>query len=169
MRPAGGAVTAVEPISVPPSVSAYCRQARRLRGTLGHQPARMHRKLRELAVNRTAGISDGVGPVEGRPHGTGTSKARAFAERVGAGLDGTVLRYATRRALLREAAGVGIGAFEANLIIAAVQHERRATRTPAPAPGEKTPSRGLPRLAPFLVIVSVEAAVALCAWHVFFV
>ena len=38
-------------------------------------------------------------------------------------MDGPVLRYSLRTRLIREAEQHGIGRFEANLIIAAVQHE----------------------------------------------
>ena len=168
MRPVGGDRAAVETISVPPSVSAYCRQARRLRGTLGHQPARMHRKLRELSV-RPAPVDvpyDGAAVAcESRPI---ASKAQAFAEQVAAGLDGPVLRYATRRTLLRDAGRTGIGTFEANLIIAAVQHERRSACVPTQAPQEPARARGLIGFGTLLVIFAVEAAVALGAWRVLF-
>ena len=167
MRPVVGERAAVETISAPPSVSAYCRQARRLRGTLAHQPARMHRKLRELSVRAAqVGVPDGAAVSrESRPI---ASKAQAFAERVAAGLDGPVLRYATRRTLLRDAGRTGIGTFEANLIIAAVQHERRSACVPTQAPQEPARARGLIGFGTLLVIFAVEAAVALGAWRVLF-
>ena len=167
MRPVGGDRAAVETISVPPSVSAYCRQARRLRGTLAHQPVRMHRKLRELSVRPVPiAVPDGAAVArESRPI---ASKAQAFAERVAAGLDGPVLRYATRRTLLRDAGRMGIGTFEANLIIAAVQHERRSACVPTQAPQEPARARGLISFGSLLVIFAVEAAVALGAWRVLF-
>ena len=169
MRPVGRGVAAVEEISVPPSVSAYCRQARRLRGTFGHQPARMHRKLRELAVRPGAAARvDAV--VATRASQPASSTAHAFAERVMAGMDGPVLRYSNRRALIREAGKAGIGAFEANLVIAAVQHERRSSPAPVNVPlrTQTSPGRGVARLAPALVFLLVEAAVAIGAWHALF-
>jgi hypothetical protein len=167
MRPAGHDAAVVEPVSVPPSVSAYCRQARRLRGTLGHQPARMHRKLRELSVRPARiAVPDGITVArESRPI---ASKAQAFAERVAAGLDGPVLRYATRRTLLRDAGRMGIGTFEANLIIAAVQHERRGAGVPTQAPQDPARARGLMSFGSLLVIFAVEAVVALGAWRILF-
>jgi hypothetical protein len=166
MRPASHDAAVVEPVSVPPSVSAYCRQARRLRGTLRHQPARMHRKLRELTVRPAPiDVSDDSPVAPASRHVT--SKAHAFAEQVAKGLDGPVLRYVTRRALIRDAGRMGIGAFEANLIIAAVQHERRGGGVSTQAPQEPAPAHGLIGFGSLLVIFAVEAAVAFGAWRVF--
>ena len=168
MRPAGVAGTAVEAILVAPSVSAYCRQARRVRGTLGHQPARMHRKLRELSL-RAGPLEKAADPVlTAKPASHTASKARAFAERVKAGLDGPVLRYANRRKLISEAWRLGIGDFEANLIIAAVQHERRRVgpvaavtlKRPAGKPGGRLRS-----LAPVALVIAVETLLALGLWQ----
>jgi hypothetical protein len=167
MRPVRGERAAVETISVPPSVSAYCRQARRLRGTLGHQPARMHRKLRELSA-RPGPVAVPDGTTFARESRPIASKAQAFAERVAAGLDGPVLRYAIRRTLLRDAGRMGMGTFEANLIIAAVQHERRRAGVPTQEQQEPARARGLVSFGPLLVIFLVEAAVALGAWRVLF-
>jgi hypothetical protein len=166
MRPVGRGAVAVEDISAPPSVSAYCRQARRLRGTLAHQPARMHRKLRELSVRPGAPGGTDAASVA-RASQPESSAARAFANRVAAGMDGPVLRYSNRRTLIREAGRAGIGAFEANLLIAAVQHERRGAGASAPVPRDSSPAPRLARLGPLLLIIMVEAAVAVGAWHVF--
>ena len=169
MRPAGGAGRAVEPIPVPPSVSAYCRQARRLRGTFGRQPARMHRKLRELAANQRPAAAAAHPAAATRPAAIETSKARRFADRVEAALEGPVLRYATRRALMSEARRLGIGDFEANLIIAAVQHERRRAGPAGAAtierPGERRQGR-LRSLGPAALVVAVESLLALGLWQV---
>ena len=48
--------------------------------------------------------------------------AARFAALVRQHLGGPVLCYEDRQSLLRAAAGLGIGRFDANLIIAAVQH-----------------------------------------------
>lgn len=54
--------------------------------------------------------------------------AQTFADLVRERMDGPVLRYSQRTRLIREAEQRGIGRFEANLIIAAVQHQVGATR-----------------------------------------
>ena len=66
---------------------------------------------------------------------------------------------------------VGIGDFEANLIIAAVQHQRRRTGESEPPSEPPSDSVGRARdawwVAPVVVFVAVEALVALGAWKVF--
>jgi len=49
----------------------------------------------------------------------------AFASAVRECLDGPVLRYSLRKALLKQASRLGVGRFEANLVIAEVQHAAR--------------------------------------------
>src|SRR4051812_20814253 len=103
----------------------YCRQARRLRARLGHDPAKLHVALRELARAdaQRPPAADFADPAPG--------PARLFSARVAAALDEGILRYSARKDLLREAARMGLGNFEATLLIAAVQHgEGRAVRTP---------------------------------------
>src|SRR2546423_13838886 len=52
---------------------------------------------------------------------------RDFVERTLSGLREGVLRYSHRLAMLKEAGARGIGRFEANLIIASVQHRLQVT------------------------------------------
>ena len=159
MPPRGCATAAREPLSVPPSVSAYCRQARRLRGTLARQPARMHRKLRELASTQPAPAASAQ---------PAPSHAREFAEQVEAALEGSVLRYARRRALISKAKTLGISDFQASLLIAAVQHERRrAGAVGVPVTGHVAGRRSISSVAPLLVVIAVESLVALGVWQVF--
>ena len=165
MRPVGRGAAAVEEIAVSPSVSAYCRQARRLRGTLAHQPARMHRKLRELVVPARDAAS-GERQVASTPRPT-PSKAHAFADHVAAGLDGPVLRYATRKKLLADARRLGIGDFEANLVIAAVQHQRRRDVEPAVRRASATTDATAWYLASLVLVIAVDSLLALGVWRVF--
>ena len=58
--------------------------------------------------------------------------AEAFAAEVERSLEGGVLRYSRRATLLRQARERGIGRFDANLIIATVQHRL----TPRPVVAE---------------------------------
>lgn len=76
-----------------------------------------------------------------------------------------MLRHAQRRALLGAAQRLGIGRFQANLIIAAVQHEQCVTKEVA-TPAEGAGPRWW-RLAPFAVVVAVQSLLAWGAWRVF--
>jgi len=89
----------------------YCRTARRLRHRLAHAPVRLHRSLRALPP---------IVSVE--PIAPATPHDR-FAAAVIASLEGTTLRYSRRIVLLKQAATLGIERFEANLVIATVQHQ----------------------------------------------
>jgi len=90
--------------------------------------------------------------------------AERFARLVGQHLNGPVLCYEDRQALLRVAGRLGIGRFDAALIIAAVQHradgdtlvERAARNEPS-----RSISRWWPAAAVFLV---VEISLSLFAW-----
>jgi hypothetical protein len=92
----------------------YRRRARKLRAQHAHDLAMLHKALSDLAQEadqRQAPPPKVEGPAAG------------FAQLVTRELEGPVLRYSKRQALLREADRRGIGRFEANLIIAAVQHQ----------------------------------------------
>ena len=135
--------------------AAYCRAARPIRGQWSGRPGRLLRELRDLAVHHD---SDAVAPVP--PLGRGT--CGTFASEVARRLDGPVLRHAERRRLFASARRVGIGRFEANLIIAAVQHERRSAVVPeAPA------SRRRLNWMPVALVVGIEMVLAWGAWLVF--
>ena len=94
------------------------------------------RALRELAAREDerrgnkAMMSDAVVAL---PLGA----AQSFSGLVREHLDGPVLRYSHRANLLRAAERSGIGRFEANLIIAAVQHQAGGmNRAESVAPSE---------------------------------
>jgi len=90
----------------------YRRRARRLRAVHAGNPARLYRSLKELAADQAR-------QVIAKP----TSAAQEFADLVRDSMDGPILRYSARQTLLREASFQSLGRFEANLIIAAVQHQ----------------------------------------------
>ena len=104
----------------------YRRCARRLRHAHRDDPLRRARALRELSNAYDAARSAHArraasfvsGPVE--PVGA-IDRVRAFAQRVADQLDGSVLRYSNRVALLHDARRHGLRRFDANLVIAAVQ------------------------------------------------
>ncbi len=136
--------------SAPPIPNAsradYRRQARRLRHRLSARPAEMHRALRELAI--------AVGPaspeLRERPR---AGLAQRFADHVERALDGRILRYSARLRLLRHAERQGIDRFEANLVIATVQH--RLGHLPAiPAKDAPQSNRPWPSIGLFVLIES---------------
>ena len=137
----------------------YRRAARRLRGRWVHRPHRLHLALKALAQEQ---------PI---PPAVPTTKAKAkheaFAAAVLGRMDGPVLRHAERRRLLAAAHGMGIERFDANLIIAAVQHERRPIAPTSGGSVVKPAQRRFPRGA-LILVLAVEAAVAWGAWAVFF-
>jgi hypothetical protein len=92
--------------------------------------------------------------------------AREFADRVSDRLVGRLLPWSDRRILLRDAAGLGINRFEANLIIAAVQHAW---------PGDKAPPLGKPpgiNLSALLTSIGaflvVQLAIIAAVWRLLF-
>ena len=88
--------------------------------------------------------------------------ARTFAALVRERMDGPVLRYSHRTRLLRAAERGGIGRFEANLIIAAVQHEAGANR-----PASARRDTGYPRMRGTLVaIAATQSLIAMAVWWV---
>lgn len=95
-----------------------------------------------------------------------------FAVLVESALDEGLLRQSRRKALLRDAAGLGIEPFEATLVIAAVEHRRLATPVapaPSPAAGTSPANPRFPRTSASVgVLVAaalfVEAAGALACW-----
>lgn len=106
----------------------YCRRARKLRARHGHDLATLHQALTTLAKESDQRAGAAPVPIHG--------PAAGFAQLVMQQIEGPVLRYSKRQALLHEAERRGIGRFEANLIIAAVQHKSDAlplARYPASA------------------------------------
>jgi hypothetical protein len=119
----------------------------------------MHRMLRDLAARHDSAPQSPPAQAPVRP-----ARSEAFAAEVVRRLEGSVLRHAQRRALFGIARRLGIGRFEANLIIAAVQHERKATGAASPAP-EARPS-GL-HVSPVALVLALETLIVWGAWRVF--
>jgi hypothetical protein len=99
--------------------AAYRRAARRIRHIHARQPGRLYRELCGLAERHGASSARVM-----EPPATYPGRPEAFAAEVVRRMDGPVLRQAQRRELMRVARREGIGRFEANLVIAAVQHRR---------------------------------------------
>ena len=86
-------------------------------------PMKLQRALSELASE-----SDCTTTITRSHVTTVTSGAKQFAAAVAAALDGSALRYSVRKQLIQQAATLGIRRFDANLIIAAVQHRLQGKR-----------------------------------------
>jgi hypothetical protein len=81
-------------------------------------------------------------------------------------LEGQILRFEPRQLLIRAAGGMGIDRFQANLIIAAVQHAQPApphAREAAQAP--RSPSFPWGASAAVAVFLIVEAVTAFAVWE----
>jgi hypothetical protein len=117
---------------------------------MSDKPAELHKALRQSPMDLVINA-----PAPGE----------IFAQYVVNEMTGGLLRYSARAALLQRAAGMGIDRFEANLIIAAVQHRMTEHRQSAAHERPRTrwsiPSTGI------LAIVAVQAAIVVAAWWMF--
>lgn len=104
----------------------YRRRARRLRHQFRNDPLRLHLSLKQL--NQTHDQPLEAELTEPRI----MSRVERFARLVAARIDGPVLPYSQRVNLLREAERQGIERFDANLIIARMQHQLAPQRVTAP-------------------------------------
>jgi hypothetical protein len=94
----------------------YRRDARKLRGRLADRPAELYRSLRRLSDSHDLQRNpQAVEPTPASPTSEFTTEVRDF-------LRNEMLTYSDRQNLLKSAEHRGIPRFEANLIIAAVQH-----------------------------------------------
>jgi hypothetical protein len=82
----------------------------------------------------------------------------AFTQEIHDAMEGTELRYSKRQHLLKRADHYGIKRFDANLIIAMVQHRLGALETIDPEPAR--PSRLLLAAA----FLAVQSAIVLAGW-----
>ena len=86
--------------------------------------------------------------------------ASDFADWVAQRLDGPVLRYSTRLAMLNEGERRGLGRFEANLAIASVLHRKGMGQE------YEMPPRPAEWLAPVLTFVVLQSTLIVGAWWV---
>jgi hypothetical protein len=140
---------------LPPSHSDidFVRRARKLRATLAARPDQLHRALKEMTAPEQQLIEPAPKPA---------SRAQVFAELVVGQLQGDLLRYSARLDLLRQADRMGIERFEANLIIAAMQHRADPDQTPQhPAPVRHFTAGHLA----LLVFISEAILLTAVCWH----
>jgi hypothetical protein len=148
----------------------FVRQARRIRLVGRSDVTQTHAALHKLIAVRNGGQAKSTGCREWSDsavlkHGPGA--AHGFADLVAANLVGPVLPWTARRTLLRQATLRGIGRFEANLIIAAVQHRvagKSRSRRPQPFQSRQSFSP-LAMLGTFLLVQSVIVGVFWHLWH----
>ena len=140
--------------------AAYRRQARHIRGRLADSPVERYSALRELSRQHdaTAGTSDQASP---RP----LSPAGAFGQLAAERIENGVLPYSCRLQLLGTAQELGIGRFEANLIIAAVQHRTGGARMRDEASVAFRLS--LRRSVPLLTFLLVQSLILAGLWGIF--
>jgi hypothetical protein len=154
--------------SIGPSTAPYRAAARLLRGSFASDPVRLQRSLLELARREDArrdAASRRADPVVSALHGMVNGEAaERFAELVRQHLGGPVLCYEDRQSLLRAAARLGIGRFDANLIIAAMQHRAEGKHIPvrsATVGGSRLDAKWWPAVT---VALAVEATLSVLAW-----
>jgi hypothetical protein len=129
----------------------------------------LHRELRDLADRQGR-----PAPAEQRFPGDRIlpnpgARSRVFAADVAARLEGPVLRHSQRRRLLKAAQQAGIGRFEANLIIAAVQHERRGSAAQSPCSRSargRDPRDGLAAIVCAALVIALQGIIVWGAWRV---
>ena len=92
----------------------------------------------------------------GLPASSPPAVVRGFARAVGDRLDGGVLRWDDRRDLISRARRLGIDRFEANLIIASVQHNA------PPAPADTDAAAGWTHSVAIFAIV--QSLIVIAAW-----
>lgn len=115
-----------------------------------------------------AGVADALPrsprpPAATRPGVLGVPRdvADAFVLEIEAAIEGGLLRYTARRRLLARAGRLGIGPFDANLLIASVLHHE--ARTPAAQAAE--PRRA--GLGTWVVAVLAVEVIAVLTWAIF--
>ena len=141
----------------------YRQRARRIRSVFRARPGARLRALRELAESADASRVEAAAPVMENPIvPLPAGAAQTFAALVRERMDGPVLRYSHRTRLLRAAEQTGIGRFEANLIIAAVQHEARANSSTSTA--REAGHAWIP--AALLAVAATQSLIAMGVWWV---
>jgi hypothetical protein len=132
----------------------YRRRARRLRSILHRQPARLHRSLRHLAdeIDHRQDEPQRVRPV-------GSVRASHFESIVQNALTTGPLRYSKRIALLKSAEALGLGRFEANLILAIEQNKVHPVSL-------DTPTRSWFPAAAILIAGVVQTGLIAAVWWV---
>jgi hypothetical protein len=142
-----------------PTAHPYRREARRLRGRFGDEPARLCAELRRLSDRRDATCAAAIGPPD---------PTVVFARNVARHLQSGILPFADRLALLRGAIRSGIDRADANLIILAVQE--RLQEQPDGLACSTGTTHPFSRYSAFVVlsaalVTAIEIAMGLIVWR----
>jgi hypothetical protein len=164
-----GKLCSVPAVLQEPSID-YRRLARRLRCQLGNDPISKQHALAALARradrSRRPPEPDPL-PISAELATPYTVPAadngvRAFAAAVSSSLEGPILRFSRRQQLIRQAERLGIRRFDANLLIAAVQHRLESEKASKVA--EPKRNRSAWRFAPIGFAIGVQAVILLGVW-----
>jgi hypothetical protein len=131
---------------------AYRRQARRIRARLHDRPHKLLTSLRDLAGRQDSS----------RSLAAPATPAQQFIQVVTSRLGNGVLAYSDRLALVQQAAEFGIDRFQANLIIAALQHQLQGVATGWFDRQGKSNNT----MVPLLMFLFLQAAIVLATWIV---
>ncbi len=130
----------------------YRRRARRLRHIFRRQPGRLQRSLANLATE----IDDRPIPTRA-PVVVRSVRAVRFEGMIRTALSAGPLRYSQRLALLKAAEAMGLGRFEANLILA-IEHNREHPVV------LDTPKRNWLPVSSVLLFAGIQSALIAAIW-----
>lgn len=134
----------------------YRRQARRLRHTLRDHPSRLQRALSRLSSEMDEEPSS---PTRSSILPT-SIPAQKFEAEVRQEMQKGPMRYSRRLAMLKTAAAMGLGRFEANLILAIEQNRQVSTNIDSPA-------RDWSFACAFASFLLLQALILVSAWWIF--
>ena len=139
------------------SSDQYRRRARRLRHTLRNQPSRLHRSLARLASE----IDNSPNLASGFASALPTSpQAQRFQLMVREAMEKSSMRYSQRLQMLKMASAMGLGRFEANLILAIEQNRHKP-------PGLEEPSQNWSAILTVISIALLQSIILIGAWWVY--
>ena len=153
-----------------PAISSddYRRQARQLRARHRGDSATLITSLRDLAIahDRETMVKPTVERVN-RPllPPSSPSVVEHFGTSIRERLQGQFISYSDRLDLFAEASRLGIGRFEANLMIAAVQHTAEREIFDDVQAGDVIRQRGTSTRSMLLFAATVQASIALFAYR----
>src|SRR5436309_36783 len=102
------------------STDFYRREARRLRHGLRRDPEKLHRSLQALSQWQDVTSPNRAAPAVWKRN-TRVDHVQDLVAAVAEHMEGPILRYPARVALLKQARRAGLQQFDANLIITAAQ------------------------------------------------
>lgn len=143
----------------------YRREARRLRWHYADRPLELYNSLRQLSAQHDQQYvaSEDLLAASVTKSGQTTRGSRQFAQMVASQIESGLLNFSDRQRLLSLAETMGIGRFQANLIIAAVQHQTGAPISDlAPSPVKQF--RWIGAVA---AVLAVQGLIVACVYAVF--